>query len=300
MVLFTVPDAKDTSPTAMNSAGVIVGYYSPSGPANVWNGFVRDVGGTITRFEVAGAASTYVSSVNNAGTISGSYRDSAGNYHGYLRDARGKFTLFDVPGATSTVAGAINDLGEVIGSYAPQNRGFLRHADGIFTVFEIPGYSSVGPSSINDKGTIAGIAGTGYRGNGATGFVRERGGTTTLFTVPDSTGMNGVSINARGEIAGSYWDAQGNVHPYLREPSGHIITFLTNQYCASTFINEAGTIVGGCPPDGFVRQPGGAITPIGPPADCQGGVGPVGIDAAGAVGGFCLSYSGMRGFVYVP
>ena len=71
-----------TSPSGINPAGAITGYYNDAGFLD--HGFLRARDGTFTEFDAPGAVSTTPSSINPAGAITGSYWDASG-VHGFLR-----------------------------------------------------------------------------------------------------------------------------------------------------------------------------------------------------------------------
>src|SRR5579859_7204577 len=51
------------------------------------------------RFDSWDYNGTYASSVNNWGTIAGTYQDANSVYHGFLRSPEGGFITFEAPGA---------------------------------------------------------------------------------------------------------------------------------------------------------------------------------------------------------
>jgi hypothetical protein len=48
--------------------------------------------------------------------------------------------------------------------------------------------------------------------------LRDRDGTFTLFDVPGSKGTNATSNNPSGASTGSYYDANYELHGFLRTP----------------------------------------------------------------------------------
>ena len=109
------------------SGDLIAGYYSDSTGMN--HGFVRAADGTITKFDVPGAATgpglgttTYwAQCINPAGAITGSYMDQNGAVHAFVRTADGTIAKFDAPGAgvgsgQGTYVWAINPAGTVAGT----------------------------------------------------------------------------------------------------------------------------------------------------------------------------------------
>src|SRR5947208_1705933 len=145
---------------------------------------------TTFTFDPPGSTFTYVSGMNNAGQIVGSYTDASGAVHNFIRSADGvTYTTIDVPGAlpgTTTVDG-INNLGQVVGTYkdATRGNGYIRSADGqTFTTLEpIDAFSYLAPRTINDKGGIAGQIAPGSLV--AQAFVRSADG--QLIKLPDWT-----------------------------------------------------------------------------------------------------------------
>ena len=89
---------------------------------------MRGANGDITAFDAPGAGTgafqgTSANAINEAGTISGFYRDAANEVHGFVRAASGAILTFDAPGAgygayQGTYGLAINALGEVVGECA--------------------------------------------------------------------------------------------------------------------------------------------------------------------------------------
>jgi hypothetical protein len=255
----------------------------------------------IITFEAPGADTTgdnngtYPSSINNWGTITGSYQDTNNTFHGFLRYPNGTFTTFEAPGADTgpfngTTPISINDLGVITGSYADANgfsHGFLRSPDGKFTSFDVPGVGGFGsiPIAINLEGAIVGYYSDSNFSTRA--FLRSRDGKFTTWIGPDAcTGSNsqgcfgsGASnINAFGIIAGGFEDDGGNFvhHSYVRHAEGKLKTFDvpgagTGSYqgtgcpgCALG-LNQLGAIAGiysdaNSVNHGFLRSPDGKIT----------------------------------------
>ena len=93
-------------------------------------GFSRAADGTITNFEVSGAASTLPWAINAAGTIAGDYNTSSDSgYRGFSRATDGAITTFEAPDAGTgetegTFAYSINTAGDIAGTY--------RDATGVF------------------------------------------------------------------------------------------------------------------------------------------------------------------------
>jgi hypothetical protein len=74
----------------------------------------------VETFDVPGAASTIVASINAGRDVAGYFTDAGGVAHGFLRNAHGRFRTFDAPGAAlqqgrGTFVSAINDDGTITG-----------------------------------------------------------------------------------------------------------------------------------------------------------------------------------------
>ena len=128
-----------TTAIGIDAAGDIAGIYADAN--SVFHGYVRAANGTITEFDVTGAAAaglfpgTVPTSMNAAGDISGLYTDASGVNHAFVRSfATGTITApLDAPGASTTgmikgtAAFGINSSDELAGLYSD--------ASGIFHAF---------------------------------------------------------------------------------------------------------------------------------------------------------------------
>jgi hypothetical protein len=126
-------------------------------------------------------------SINNAGTVAGTYFTIGGREHGFVRAPDGTITTFDAPeSAGGTVVTSINDKGAITGVGFPGPIGFatgyIRDPEGNFTRFNAPGSTSMAPQSINAGGAVTGWY---FDGSGVQhGFIREDNGTITSFDPP--------------------------------------------------------------------------------------------------------------------
>jgi probable HAF family extracellular repeat protein len=111
--------------------------------------------GTYTQIDYPGATVTECWGIDTAGDITGSYTDTAGNWHGFFLSS-GVFSTVDYPGAEGTYLFGINDLGQIVGS-AGTGIGFLYdiQTQG-FTTIAYPKAIYNFPTAINNAGTIAG------------------------------------------------------------------------------------------------------------------------------------------------
>lgn len=82
-----------TSPKDINASGQIVGWYGLVGEVNDGHGFVYS-NGAFTTLDVPGAQSTYPSSINDHGQVTGIYSDGS-NAHGFIATPMG--TPTDIP-----------------------------------------------------------------------------------------------------------------------------------------------------------------------------------------------------------
>ena len=139
--MFDPPSSVLTFPGAINSDGLIVG---GAADANfVLHGFVRNVNGAITTFDVPGAGSTagtfqgtLALGVSSFGLSTGYWVDSSTVAHGFIRHPNGLIFKFDAPGAGAipgvfqgTIPQGMNFWGEIVGYLIDSNNaghGFIR------------------------------------------------------------------------------------------------------------------------------------------------------------------------------
>jgi uncharacterized membrane protein len=321
-VTFDVPGATATNPQSINNPGAITGSYFDAGALE--HSFLRTSDGTITPFDPPGT--TCISSnfpscsagfgINPAGTIVGTYDETAVLLHGFLRAPNGTFTVFDPPSSKVTMAFHINPDGVVAGDFFTSAtsfvaHGFVRAPNGTFTTFDPLGSTFTQPNAINPAGTVTGqffdVSGDSH------GFLRTSDGTITVFDPPGSVLTSSNAINPAGTVVGLFETTPTfpvGVHGFLRAPNGTITVFdaapgaiFTNPQA----ISPGGTIVGFfvTTPDfsaahGFLRAPNGTITVFDPPGSLftvipGGGA----MNPAGTVTGFFMppDSSAQHGFV---
>jgi hypothetical protein len=260
---FDAPGSVSTQPLGINGEGTIAGEYRDADDRN--HGFVRSARGAITSFDVPGSTvrDTFPTSINDEGTITGSYGPGGGQLsHGFVRDASGVITTFDPTGSIQTFPRAINAKGEIVGYYTDANdvgHGFLRDPSGTITSFDPPGSRETVAWSINTKGTIAGV----YSGSvPLSGFIRSHDGAFKPINLPANGSPNSdIQINAVGIASGAYQDANSVFHGFVRSPDGAVTTF-DFPGSDSTFafdINDFGVITGsysiGTITSGYLRVP---------------------------------------------
>ena len=291
---------------------------------------------TITTIDVphAGTISGYGTeaiAICPTGQIAGLYAGYSNAIHAYVRTTDGTITTLDAPGAgwgggtipfptTGTNPGTYAIAGDACGmvaGYVVDSRnvahGYLRAADGTLTVFDVP-HAGTG----NGQGTFAGnmsmsgelIAGNYVDSTGMNhGFLRASNGTVTEFDVPAAAKGPGLGtstewaqcVNPAGAMTGIYFDQNGAIHGYVRNPDGTIATFDapgagtgSGQGTYAVGINPAGTIVGISQDNngvyhGLLRTADGKITIFDIPAAGTGagqGTQGEGINPSGVVVGY--------------
>lgn len=299
---FDPPNSEYTFPDSINTAGVVDGSFV--GTDGAWHGFVRTTEGSITVFDPAGSAATYVqgaNSINDHGTLTGSFSDTAGIEHGFVRTADGTIQTFDERNSTRTHPVSINSKGAITGWFrdaADGNYyGFLRSPAGKIKRFGLAGGTETIPRGLNDAGQIV-----GHLLPGDVGFLRQRG-SDSEFSVPESISTDPYSINAVGDISGKFTDTAGYQHGFVRASTGSITTFdAPGSYTSPYEINAKGTIVGYFEDNSgidhsFLRTADGTIKRFDPPGTV-GGSTAVGINRSETiVGNYEASDTQYHGYI---
>jgi hypothetical protein len=117
-----IPGSPFVIAQGINNAGQVVGsaLFVPGGQ----QGWLRQPGGTISLFQVAGE-STHARGINDVGVLTGFVSGAANS--GFVGTSSG-FELLDVPGAATTVGESINNAGQVAGLWfdaADVTHGFM-------------------------------------------------------------------------------------------------------------------------------------------------------------------------------
>jgi hypothetical protein len=215
---------------AITPSGIITGYLVDEN--NVSHGFLRDLAGGFTVFEVPAASAagggTQAFAVSVNGVVTGNYFDSAGIGHGFIRSEHGTITTFDVQGAVfGTFPSAINPSGAVSGEYFDESGAshcFARAAGGAVTTIDAPPYATAGSTCaaavIAPDGTVAATYVDGTTGNDHA-FLRDPNGAITNIDVPGPLALNGTavsSIGVNGVVVGNCADSDLTVHGFIRTP----------------------------------------------------------------------------------
>lgn len=203
-----LPDSQYVFLTGINDKGQIVGYVSVQ----------KESGFLLTRGKVAAivfphAYWTAPSSINNAGTVVGTYLKVNESERGFLHE-RGRFTSLYVPESLGTAPSGINDAGVIVGTFADRQsvrHGFVR-IDNHYITLDFPGASWTTLAGINERGEIVGnyVIPPGP----ALGFV-YKGGQFKTLDVPNMPSAQAFAINERGDLAGLAFTADYSEKGFL-------------------------------------------------------------------------------------
>jgi probable HAF family extracellular repeat protein len=246
-----VPGAPFTNIYGINSAGDMVGGYSPTvGPDG---GFLYS-GGNFSLFTYPNADSTSAFGINDSGLISGAaYIRGNTEGVGFLYEGA-TFTTLRAPGDGATLARGLNNAGIVTGgdglslsstkgfaligkqfkTVSPpgvytyvfanginnlnqivgtdDNGGFL-YSNGRFKTISYPGASQTQPTGINDSGIVVGWYSLGY----FTGFALKNGKYISI-SYPGAVYTFALGINNLGQVVGSYTLDQQSYHGFITSP----------------------------------------------------------------------------------
>ena len=153
------PGAKLNQLLGLNNLEQAAGYYADA--ANIDHPYIFDSkGGVFSVITIpAAVGGAQATGINDEGSISGFYIDSAGKNNGFLI-SKGEFKTLDFPGATLTQAFGLNNHDEVVGQYVDASgltHGFI-FDDGEYTSVDDPqGIGTTTINGINDRGEIVGF-----------------------------------------------------------------------------------------------------------------------------------------------
>ena len=244
---------------------IALGVAGGAGPASA-------VSYTFSTFDVPGSnlGTTYAGGINNAGQVTGYYRDGAVTRS--FVDTGGVFTTFGVPnplppiGSTGTFLAAygINDAGQTVGieyNGSASAAGFL-DTGGTLSGVNVPGALQTTPQGINNAGQIVGsYLATGFIGHG---FEDTRGVFSTI-DVPNSTFTSVEDISNNGLVVG-YYVGSTRLDQGFVDSNGSFTTIDVPGAVNTEIngVNDAGTVVGftATLPNqtGFVRTSAGDLT----------------------------------------
>jgi hypothetical protein len=239
--------SQSTTPTSLNNKGQVTGWYVDAN--NGVHGFLRQVGGRMNTFDIAGGTYTEPFGISDNGTVTGTYETSSNVITGFARDAEGLVTTFQVPGATRTNPQSINSSGTITGSYEDSTsvtHGFVRTTSGGLIMFDPPGAVVTQPISIDDDGVVAGyyLQMWGDFGLRESGFLRAPTGTVRTVNEPGGT-TTPMGLNDNGKVVGTYVENRIS-HGFSRTAAGvwTTIDLPGASYTSPDSINATGTITG--------------------------------------------------------
>jgi hypothetical protein len=135
---------------AINDKGVVAG-----GGATCE--FLISPKGTETDFNIPGARTVWINSINDNSWISGSYFTEDGTQIGFVRSPDGIISTISVNGHGATTAPCINNAGSVTGSFGNHGgKSYVQIAMGATSEIKIEGAAKVYPRCINSKNVVAG------------------------------------------------------------------------------------------------------------------------------------------------
>jgi len=215
IVKFDVPGAAATWPSAINDAGVIVGYYQTVNSSNeaIFQGFERTPDGQITTLTYPGTAeyNNYARGINAAGLIVGTYFNAGGDNQGYVYNGTNYVTL-DLRNDPTSLFGISNN-GLLVGLYntSAQSISFVRLPNGALLPVLFPDSTFSWPYGVNDNAEAVGIF--GETSGSVAGFVFSPNQGYTQLNMPGANGTYPAGINDAGVIVGDYYDQ--NVGQYI-------------------------------------------------------------------------------------
>lgn len=176
---------------------------------------------TFSRIQVPDVIYTLATSINNRGTIVGSYSRGDGQQHAFIaRDGQFSDFAVSVAGATNTSIAALNNREDLVGTYtegAGVSHVYVSRRDGSLSTLDASalGATSVSPSAINDRGDIVGTyADADFIIHG---FLYTRGSFRRFdVTLPGAQNTFPTGINSRGTIVGTYYTSDGMLHGFVR------------------------------------------------------------------------------------
>jgi probable HAF family extracellular repeat protein len=193
------------APVAINDAGQIigVGYFGSTEAPFFFDG--SSAHDLTTEYGLNPGAT--LASLNNAGTIVGTYHNGAGVF----TIANGAVTSLGTLGFTSAFASDINDAGTIVGDTASGLSliGFTRDAQGNVSTLPTPaGFDNTFAMAVNNAGQIAGFNRVGQNQSTARAFVYQNGTYADIGVLPGYTDSAATDINDSGQVIGSL-DAAG-------------------------------------------------------------------------------------------
>ena len=201
---------------------------------------------SITLVDYPGSVYTDVRGINNSGRIAGYASLDGVNSFGFTY-LGGVFTAFPaLPGGVSTYAHGINDAGAVAGGTSGEatgGRGLVLNG-GAFTFFQKPGWLNTNVRFISNSGLVVGYADDGSIG--PAGFIYNPATSTFVdVTVAGSNLTIPQGMNTAGQLVGSAHVPGTGTEGFIRQPGGAMSFFqLDGHATRARGINDLGVMTG--------------------------------------------------------
>ena len=200
-VTYAAPNSYVTTWTKKNNAAVTVGYFQSTIDGNI-HGLVQQ-GTNVSVKNYPGAQSTWLSGINDANQVVGSYLKTGGEDTGF-QYGNGRATKLQYPGALTTSPYAISNNGIIVGT---ENDAFTYHGfvlrNGTYSRLDHPkGNLGTTLKDVNRSGVIVG----NYESGNADfyGFLYKSGNFEDIVYPGARATVGG--INDQGTIAGQLFD----------------------------------------------------------------------------------------------
>jgi len=210
-----------TEGRGINNSRTVCGDYAASD--GNFHGFFLS-GGTFTQYDIAGAASTLVHSINDSADFAGAFALTGPNgiHQGFV-SVGGTITSFSVPGALQTFAYELNNSNQlVVGYYIDGSgivHGYYRDASGaLHFPIDPSGSTATILFGLNDRNWVVGRYADASGATHGLFFVPPNNFFT--FDFPGSTFTSLGGINDQGVICGRYVDGSGIAHGFLARVTG--------------------------------------------------------------------------------
>lgn len=237
-----VANAENTSIYAVNTANVMVGWYTDS--TGAIHGLMLS-NGTATNIDDPKAleGTTICLGINSSGQIVGSYSPATNVEEGFLY-TNGAFADIGVPGALSTYSYGINDSGVITGTYYDASN--VEHGyvfeNSVYTTVDVPGGTNALVWGINANGLMT-VDWTDANGLGEASTYD--GAKFTTINVPGALGSAGHAINKSGNIVFGWFDFYGNEHgAFLKNGTYYILDDPNGTSLRADGLNDGNLIVG--------------------------------------------------------
>ena len=210
-----------TEGRGINNSRIVCGDYAATD--GNFHGFFLS-GNTFTEYDIPGATSTLVHSINDSADFAGAFSLTGPNgiHQGFV-SVGGTITSFSVPGATQTFAYELsNNKKLVVGYYVDSSgipHGYYRdHSGALHFPIDPSGSTGTILFGLNDRNWVVGRYADSAGVTHGLFFVPPNKFFT--FDFPGSTFTSLGGINDQGVICGRYVDASGIAHGFLARVRG--------------------------------------------------------------------------------